>query len=138
MLHQEHAVLPLPESLRLHLFPCFSKLHLTTYMLCACAVCHSDCRRDLKMGRGYGKLFMTADGMLVARVWQRPAFSDRVDIIMEEYMRLEQNGEVIVDKMTCLHVSDSRTRQPCCCLRCNALHDRQRSDVLSRMRSNAC
>jgi hypothetical protein len=67
------------------------------------------------MGRGYGKLFMTADGMLVARVWQRPAFSDRVDIIMEEYMRLEQNGEVIVDKMTCLHVSGSRITQPCCC-----------------------
>jgi hypothetical protein len=57
------------------------------------------------MGRAYGKLYMTADGMLIARVWQRPAFSDRVEIIMEEYMRLEQGGEVIVDKMTCLHVS---------------------------------
>jgi hypothetical protein len=62
-------------------------------------------RRDLKMGRGYGKLFMTADGMLIARIWQRLAFSDRVDVIMEEYMTLEQNGEVIVDKMACLHVS---------------------------------
>lgn len=65
-------------------------------------------RRDLKMGRAYGKLYMTADGMLIARVWQRPAFSDRVEIIMEEYMRLEQGGEVIVDKMTCLHVESGK------------------------------
>lgn len=57
------------------------------------------------MGKAYGKIYMTADGMLIARVWQRPAFSDRVEIIMEEYMRLEAGGDVIVDKQTCLHVS---------------------------------
>ncbi|KAF6257129.1 hypothetical protein COO60DRAFT_33644 [Scenedesmus sp. NREL 46B-D3] len=65
-------------------------------------------RRDLKMGRAYGKLYMTADGMLIARVWQRPAFSDKVEVIMEEYMRLEEGGQVIVDKMTGLHVESGK------------------------------
>lgn len=65
-------------------------------------------RRDLKMGKAYGKIYMTADGMLIARVWQRPAFSDRVEIIMEEYMRLEAGGDVIVDKQTCLHVESGK------------------------------
>lgn len=65
-------------------------------------------RRDMKMGRAWGKLYMTADGMLIARVRQRPAFSDEVDVIYEEYMILEQDSNVLVDRMTCLHVPSQK------------------------------
>lgn len=65
-------------------------------------------RRDLKTGRSYGKIYMTADGTLIFRVWTRPMFSNAVDIITEEYMRLEEGGNVLVARQCCLQVSTGK------------------------------
>jgi len=60
-------------------------------------------RRDLRLGSTSGQIFMTTDGMLILRARSRPMFGN-VDYIMEEYMRLEEGGDVIVDRMCCLEV----------------------------------
>eukprot|EP00879_Flechtneria_rotunda_P014046 GHRR01014674.1.p1 GENE.GHRR01014674.1~~GHRR01014674.1.p1 ORF type:complete len:125 (+),score=16.62 GHRR01014674.1:2-376(+) len=61
-------------------------------------------RRDLKTGRSYGRIYMTADGTMIFRLWTRPLFSNDVDLIYEEYMRLEEDGQVLVGRQCALEV----------------------------------
>lgn len=68
-------------------------------------------RRDLRLGTTSGQIFMTTDGMLVLRARSKPMFGAH-DFIMEEYMRLEEAGQVIVDRMCCLCIkSGNRATQ---------------------------
>jgi hypothetical protein len=41
--------------------------------------------------------------MLILRARSRPMFGN-VDYVMEEYMKLEDGGETIVDRMCCMEV----------------------------------
>ncbi|WIA17471.1 hypothetical protein OEZ85_014311 [Tetradesmus obliquus] len=59
-------------------------------------------RRDLKTGRSYGRIFFAADGTIIFRVWTRPMFGNDVDVILEEYMRFEEEGKVLVARQCCL------------------------------------
>lgn len=63
---------------------------------------HWPMRRDLRLGTTSGQIFMTTDGMLILRARSRPMFGNSHDFIMEEYMRLEDGGQTIVDRMCCL------------------------------------
>lgn len=65
-------------------------------------------RRDLRLGSTSGQIFMTTDGMLILRARSRPMFGS-IDYVMEEYMRLEEAGEVVVDRMCCLEVKSGNT-----------------------------
>lgn len=65
-------------------------------------------RRDLRLGSTSGQIFMTTDGMLILRARSRPMFGS-IDYVMEEYMRLEEGGQVIVDRMCCLEVKSGNT-----------------------------
>lgn len=59
-------------------------------------------RRDLKPGRSFGRIYLTADNTLIFRVWTKPMFGGDYDLIMEEYMRLEDEGQVLVARQCCL------------------------------------
>lgn len=65
-------------------------------------------RRDLKLGSCSGKIYMTDTGMVVLRIEARAAFSGRVEFIVEDYLTLEEGGQVIVDRMCCLEVATGR------------------------------
>lgn len=59
-------------------------------------------------GSTSGQIFMTTCGMLILRARSRPMFGS-IDYVMEEYMKLEDGGEVIVDRMCCLEVKSGNT-----------------------------
>lgn len=45
---------------------------------------------------------------LYCRVWTRPMFGNDVDLITEEYMRLEEDGQVLVARQCCLDVKSGK------------------------------
>jgi len=61
-------------------------------------------RRDISLGRSRGQMFMTTDGILIFRVFSMGVFSNTVDWIVEDYMRVEDNGKVIITKQWSNHV----------------------------------
>jgi hypothetical protein len=65
-------------------------------------------RRDLRIGSTSGQIYMTTDGMLILRARSKPLWGSDHDFIMEEYMRLEDGGKVIVDRMCCLCIKSGR------------------------------
>ncbi|WIA30241.1 hypothetical protein OEZ86_000332 [Tetradesmus obliquus] len=65
-------------------------------------------RRDMRLGSTVGKIYMTECGMLILRSECKPAFGRKVDIILEDYLTLEEGGTVIVDRMCCLEVATGR------------------------------
>eukprot|EP00882_Tetradesmus_deserticola_P002483 GHRQ01002644.1.p1 GENE.GHRQ01002644.1~~GHRQ01002644.1.p1 ORF type:complete len:401 (+),score=159.82 GHRQ01002644.1:1044-2246(+) len=65
-------------------------------------------RRDLKTGRSYGRIFAAADGTIIFRVWTRGMFSNEVDVIVEEYLRFEEEGQVLVARQCCLDVKSGK------------------------------
>lgn len=70
------------------------------------------CAAAAAAGTTSGQIFMTTDGMLILRARSKPLFGSAHDFIMEEYMRLEEDGEVIVDRMCCLCIkSGARATQ---------------------------
>lgn len=69
---------------------------------------HWSMRRDLRLGTTCGEIFMTTDGMLVLRTRTKPMFGSTHDLVQEEYMRLEDEGQLIVDRMCCMEVKSGR------------------------------
>jgi hypothetical protein len=41
-------------------------------------------------------------------VWTKPLLSDAVDVILEEYLRLEEGGQVLVARQCCLQVATGK------------------------------
>jgi hypothetical protein len=69
-------------------------------------------RRDLRLGTTSGQIFMTTDGMLILRARSKPMWGHGHDYVMEEYMRLEDGGKIIVDRMCCMCIkSGARATQ---------------------------
>lgn len=64
-------------------------------------------RRDISLGRSQGQMFMTTDGILIFRVFNMGVFSKTVDSVFEDYMRVEDNGTVIVTQQWCRHIGDN-------------------------------
>jgi hypothetical protein len=62
----------------------------------------------MRLGSTVGKIYMTDSGILILRSECKPAFGRKVDIILEDYLTLEEGGQVIVDKMCCYEVSTGR------------------------------
>ncbi|KAF6265361.1 RNA dependent RNA polymerase-domain-containing protein [Scenedesmus sp. NREL 46B-D3] len=65
-------------------------------------------RRDMRLGSTVGKIYMTDSGTLILRSETKPAFGRKVDLILEDYLTLEEGGQVIVDRMCCLEVATGR------------------------------
>jgi hypothetical protein len=70
---------------------------------------HWNLRRDLRLGSTYGQIYFTACGMLILRARARPVFGSGYDYVTEEYIRLEQGGTVLVDRMCCMEVKTGNT-----------------------------
>jgi hypothetical protein len=51
---------------------------------------------------------MTSDGVLVLRTVSRSLVSKEVENITEDYLTLEHNGTVVVDRMCCMHVASGK------------------------------
>lgn len=60
-------------------------------------MCSCFCRQ----GFGQGHVYFTEDGMLVIRHETRGLLSRKPDYIVEDYLTLEEEGTVIVDRMCC-------------------------------------
>lgn len=58
-------------------------------------------RRDIKIGKTVGQMFMTTEGLLIFRVFTYGMFSKAIEWIGEDYIRLEDNGETIVTRQLC-------------------------------------
>lgn len=58
-----------------------------------------------------GRMFMTTDGTIVLRVCSRGLLTTEYDCITEDYLTLEEDGEVLVDKMCALHVRATEAPQ---------------------------
>jgi len=41
-------------------------------------------------------------------VWTKPLLSDAVDVILEEYLKLEEGGQVLVARQCCLQVATGK------------------------------
>lgn len=69
---------------------------------------HWTLRRDIKIGKTMGQMFMTTDGVLIFRVFTMGMFSKTIEWVGEDYTRLEDNGETIVTRQLCkMHHDDS-------------------------------
>ncbi|KAF8062064.1 hypothetical protein HT031_004324 [Scenedesmus sp. PABB004] len=66
-------------------------------------------RRDIKVGKTTGQMFMTTDGLLIFRVFTSGVFSKAIEWIGEDYIRLEDGGETIVTRQLCKLFSDNST-----------------------------
>jgi hypothetical protein len=66
-------------------------------------------RRDLQLGSCYGRIYFTAQGMLVLRCEARAPFSKRVSFITEDYLMLQDGGDTVVDRMCCKCMTTGRT-----------------------------
>jgi hypothetical protein len=55
-----------------------------------------------------GRIYMTSDGVLVLRTVSRSLVSKEVENITEDYLSLEDNGQVVVDRMCCMHVASGK------------------------------
>eukprot|EP00878_Enallax_costatus_P000460 GHUV01000552.1.p1 GENE.GHUV01000552.1~~GHUV01000552.1.p1 ORF type:complete len:402 (+),score=80.93 GHUV01000552.1:142-1347(+) len=64
-------------------------------------------RRDIRVGKTVGQMFMTTDGLLILRVFTYGIFSRAVEWIGEDYIRLEDNGETIVTRQMCKIMADN-------------------------------
>jgi hypothetical protein len=62
----------------------------------------------MRLGSTVGKIYMTECGTLILCSECKPAFGRKVDIILEDYLTLEEGGQVIVDRMCCYEVSTGR------------------------------
>jgi len=62
---------------------------------------HWNMRRDLRLGKHIGQLYMTTDDILIMRVYALGMFSNKVEWIAEDYIRLEDDGKTIVVRLTC-------------------------------------
>jgi hypothetical protein len=51
---------------------------------------------------------MTSDGTLILRTVSRSVRSKEVENITEDYLTLEDNGQVVVDRMCCMHVASGK------------------------------
>eukprot|EP00878_Enallax_costatus_P001423 GHUV01001573.1.p1 GENE.GHUV01001573.1~~GHUV01001573.1.p1 ORF type:complete len:362 (+),score=102.12 GHUV01001573.1:561-1646(+) len=58
-------------------------------------------RRDLRVGKTIGQMFMTTSGILILRLCASGMFSSKMEWATEDYIRLEDNGETIVDRQVC-------------------------------------
>eukprot|EP00775_Hariotina_reticulata_P008962 gene8962-9137_t len=65
-------------------------------------------RRDMKLGSCVGRMFLTTDGTIVLRVGSRGLLTSEFDCITEDYLTLEEDGEVLVDRMCALHVASGK------------------------------
>eukprot|EP00878_Enallax_costatus_P000450 GHUV01000541.1.p1 GENE.GHUV01000541.1~~GHUV01000541.1.p1 ORF type:complete len:413 (+),score=60.34 GHUV01000541.1:305-1543(+) len=66
-------------------------------------------RRDMQLGHCSGKIYFTSGGTMIlrAKAWTWPG--NKVQYITEDYATLEDDGQVIVNKMWCLEVETGRT-----------------------------
>jgi hypothetical protein len=64
-------------------------------------------RRDLRLGSTSGQIYMTTEGLLILRALSKPLWGN-IDIVMEEYLRLEESGQVIVDRQCLLELKTGR------------------------------
>lgn len=58
-------------------------------------------RRDVALGKAVGEVFFTADGGLILRSHTYPLLSKQPDFVVEDYLSLEDGGNVVVDRMCC-------------------------------------
>jgi hypothetical protein len=58
-----------------------------------------------------GRIYMTADGTLILRTVSRSVRSKEVENITEDYLTLEDNEQVVVDRMCCMHVASGKRAQ---------------------------
>jgi hypothetical protein len=65
-------------------------------------------RRDIRVGRSSGQMYFTACGTLIFRVYARPLWGGEPEYVMEEYSRLEDEGNVIVSRQCCKHYASGR------------------------------
>ena len=66
-------------------------------------------RRDLSLsGRSAGECFFTADGTLIFRVFARSAWGGEDDFVTEDYVRLEDEGNVCITRQT-IRMADGRS-----------------------------
>jgi hypothetical protein len=56
-------------------------------------------------------MYMTTDGTIVLRVCSRGLLTSEYDCITEDYLTLEEDGEVLVDKMCAMHVRATEAPQ---------------------------
>lgn len=79
---------------------------LSTASLWQCQQYHVCCPLlCLSVSSCVGRIFLTTDGTIVLRVGSRGLLTNEFDCITEDYLTLEEDGEVLVDKMCALHVS---------------------------------
>eukprot|EP00878_Enallax_costatus_P036011 GHUV01040284.1.p2 GENE.GHUV01040284.1~~GHUV01040284.1.p2 ORF type:complete len:147 (+),score=33.50 GHUV01040284.1:337-777(+) len=64
-------------------------------------------RRDIRVGKTVGQMFMTTDGILILRVCAYGMFSNKIEWVNEDYIRLEDNGETIVTRQICKVMADN-------------------------------
>ncbi|KAF6263068.1 hypothetical protein COO60DRAFT_1699000 [Scenedesmus sp. NREL 46B-D3] len=65
-------------------------------------------RRDIRIGKTMGQMYMTTDGVLIFRVFTMGMFSKAIEWVGEDYTRLEDNGETIVTRQLCkIHADNS-------------------------------
>lgn len=65
-------------------------------------------RRDIKVGKTTGQMFMTEDGLLILRVFTSGMFSKTIEWVGEDYIRLEDGGATIVTRQLCkMHTNGS-------------------------------
>jgi hypothetical protein len=55
-----------------------------------------------------GRIFMTSEGVLILRTVSRSVRSKEVENITEDYLTLEEGGQVVVDRMCCLHLASGK------------------------------
>uniref|UniRef100_A0A383WPQ1 Uncharacterized protein n=1 Tax=Tetradesmus obliquus TaxID=3088 RepID=A0A383WPQ1_TETOB len=65
-------------------------------------------RRDMGFGSMSGRIYMTADGTLVLRTVSRSMMRHEVESVCEDYLSLEEDGQVVVDRMCCMHVASGK------------------------------
>jgi hypothetical protein len=54
-----------------------------------------------QQGKAVGEVFFTADGGLILRSHTYPLLSKQPDFVVEDYLSLEDGGNVVVDRMCC-------------------------------------
>ena len=80
-------------------------------LACAC-VCACTTTPHLPLpsqaGRSVGQMYFTACGTLVFRVYAKSMWGGAADFVTEEYMRLEDQGNVIVSRQMCKHLASGK------------------------------
>jgi len=65
-------------------------------------------RRDIRVGRSSGQMYFTACGTLIFRVYAKSLWGGDPEYVMEEYSRLEDEGNTIVSRQCCTHLGSGR------------------------------